>query len=142
MAGYVTPDQIREATGVRFEDFRLADADELDALLDRWIEYVSGLIDDHAGVDFLDEAGDVVDEVHPTIRGVAERAVSRWVQQVRSHRDAATIRLDEWQVGINLVDEVLPQHMRDDIDRHMANRRRDNSPLGFRGFVAHGAEDD
>ncbi|MFW6033788.1 MAG: hypothetical protein ACOC9R_01525, partial [bacterium] len=69
MAGYVTPDQIREATGVRHEDFRLADADELDALLDRWIEYVSGLIDDHAGVDFLDEAGGVVDEVHPTIRG-------------------------------------------------------------------------
>lgn len=141
MSGYTTPAQIREATGVTPDDFKLSTAQELDDLLDRWIEHVKGYIDDHAGVDFLDEAADVLDDVHPTIRGVAENAVSRIVQIVRSHRDAALIRLDEWRVGIDLVDEVLPRHMRDTIDRHMATRRRERSQRGFRAFVAHGADD-
>lgn len=136
MAGYVTAGQVRKATGVRPDDFKLSDSADLDELLERWSEHVKGYIDDHAGIDFLDEAGDVLADVPAAIQGVAETAVSRIVQAVRSHRDAALIRLDEWRVGIDLVDEVLPDHLRALIDSHMATRARRRMPRGFRGSVA------
>lgn len=132
--GYVDLTEFIPAVGVRPGDFGLDEDAELTELLDRWSSYVKGEIDDHCNRDFLEQAGGVLADVHPTIRSVGERALSRWVQQVRSHRDAALVRLDDWQVGINLVDEVLPQHLRDTLDRHLRSLRKHL----FSGFVSHG----
>ena len=130
-AGYVTVEQIVAATGVRPDDFKLDGDEQLKELLVRWGGYVKSLIDENYSPprDFLKEADDVLDDVPGSVRSVAERAMARWVNIVRSHRDSALIRLDDWRVGIDLVDDVLPANLRRDLPRR---RRR------FGGFASHG----
>lgn len=134
LPGYVTAEDIIAATGTQPGDFRLTETQELVDLLTRWSRYVKGLIDDHCSRDFAARADQQLDQVPQTVRSVAERAMARWVNQVRQHRDGGMVRLDEWRVAIDIVDEVLPRHLRDDLDRHMRSSR----PKALRGFVSHG----
>lgn len=128
MTGYTSPKDVRDGTGVQPADFLLPDDDALDALLDRWAEQVKGLIDQHCNRDFLTEAGGDLDQVPQPVRSVAERAMMRLVGMARANRDSALVRIDEFRVTTDLVDEVLPASLRRDLPRAAPR---------FAGFVSH-----
>lgn len=136
MTGYVTVDQVKAATGARPGDFGDQTSGELNALLEHWIANVKGLIDEHYTPprDFLAEAGGNLEAVPRRVRHVAEIVMGRIVNAARSNRESALIRLDDWRVGVDLVDEVFPPHV-----RALLPPRQGGAAV--RMFVAHGGGD-
>lgn len=134
---YVTPDEVKEFTGSRFEDFNVANETELDELLTRWAGQVKDMIDRDRRRDFFAEAGEVLEAVPGVVRSVALRAMGNFVRLAINMRESGLVRLDEWRVGVDQEDQVLTRSLRRELRLSFGAKASSR----VRGFVSHAPDE-
>lgn len=115
---YSSPNDVIKYTGVRHEDFRLANSEDLTSMLEEWLVGIKNIIDEDRNRDFHQEVKtEKIDKIPPGIHWIALRIAANMVAQATIRRDSPILTVGEYAVKL-VEDDVVTKSIKKDLQKY------------------------